>query len=213
MEKPSIMIKVFYCISLSIVITSCSHIYFTEPQPRGGIPLFEIPNELHGVWSDQNGGIEIHKYGYNEFKYELDSVTNSFDTLIKYMNLSDSFKLFRAKELYVFNAKLKSKYWEIAILTKQKNGDIHYYVTSEPDVFVKDRNLKLIEAKYNIDDEEKIIKTINPDFEDHISFKYAIFSGQMKYKTLRKIITNENLMQVYKKNGTFFSPSDTMKIY
>lgn len=212
MEKPRIL-KIFYFIALSILIASCSHIYFTEPQPKCGVPLTEIPNELHGVWRDQNGGLEIHKNGFNEFRYELDSITNSFDTIVENVNLSDSFKLFKAKDLYVFNAKYKSEYWEFAILTKQKNGDIHYYTTSEPDIFIKDRNLKLIEAKYNIDDEEKILKTINPDFEDHISFEYAIFSGQMKFKTLKKIITNENLMHVYKNNGTLFSPSVTMKIY
>jgi len=125
-------------------------------------------------------------------------------------SLSDTFQLYKAKELYVFHYKEKSDYWELIVITIQKNGDLNLYMTAEPKIYAVDTRLKLEEANFIIDDLEVSIKTLNPGFEESLEFRSAIFSGQMKTKTLRKIVAPEHLNIVFKKDGTLLNARDTI---
>ena len=193
-----------------ILLGSCVHVYFTELQPKGGKYLTEIPKELHGTWMDGHDGVKIHAGGFSEIKIKTVTMNGNVDTVHTAYSLCDTFQLYKSKELYVFHYQDKSDYWEIAVLTIEKNGDLYLYSTVEPKTFADDKGLKLEEAKFTIDDSAVTEKTLNPEYDESISFQSAIFSGQMKTKTLRKVVTPKNLNLVFKKDGTFFSPRNTV---
>lgn len=196
--------------ALLLLLASCSHVYFTEVQPKDGIKLKIIPADIRGTWKSDRGSIQIHETGFTDVEYKLDSNNVLIDSTLRTFHLSDTFMLFKAEDMYVFNYKYESDYWELVVLSKQENGDIHYYETNEPTIFSDDSNLKLIEAKYDIDGEDKVVHELDPDFEDHISFEYAIYSGQMSINTLRQIMQPDYLQHVYRSDGTLFSPSETI---
>jgi hypothetical protein len=170
-----------------------------------------VPNELYGKWFDETKGWEISEKGITNIDIEIDSIGNKIDTTYKTTGLSDSLQIYKAKELYVIHSKENSDYWEIIILKPMKNGDINTYYTSDPKIFDSDKNLKLEEAIFLIDDEEKSVKTLDPDFDKSSSFESALYSGQMKMKTLRKVITSNNLMHILKIDGSIITPADSIK--
>lgn len=205
------LFKAFCYSALFLLITSCNHVYFTEIQPKDGVKMKIIPSDIHGFWNDEYGSIQIHGTGFTDTEYNLDSNDVFIDSTSQTFNLSDSFMLFKAEDMYVFNVKYKSDYWEIVVLSKQENGDLHYYdASSYPEAFENDSNLSLVEAKYTIDDEDKIVHELDPEFDSNLSFQYAIFSGQMSINTLREVMNPEYLQTVYKVDGTLFSPADTI---
>jgi hypothetical protein len=177
-----------------------------EPQPKGGERLTEIPEMLYGKWFGDNHGWQINKNGFTYIEIESDSVGIVLDTTYQTISLSDTFRIYKAKELYIIHTKENSDYWEIIILRHMKNGDINAYQASDPELFKPDKGLKLERANFYIDGEEKSVKTLNPEHEESLSFQSAVFSGQMKMRTLRKVLTPDNLI-VLTKDGSIYNPN------
>ena len=195
-------------IALSLFFTSCVHIYFLEPQPKGGERLTEFPQELFGTWWGQEGGVRINEVGITDIDFITDSVENVIDTVYETMVLCDTFRIYQAKELFVLNVQKEGANWELLAFKPLKNGDIEYYTFTQPEVFIKDSGLELLEATYIIDGESRQVTTLDPSFEESIEFESAVFSGQMKLKTLRKALKNDDSKCVFKSDGTIYCPGE-----
>jgi len=194
------------CCSL-LLLASCSHIYFQEVQPRGGERLNEMPKELYGEWYGDTEGCLINEFGITNIDFKTDSLENIIDTVYSTTPLSDSMRIYKSKGLYVLNFRENSEFWEIAIFQPQSNGDISIYNISDPKVFAKVKGLKLVEANYTIDDEYRTIYTLDPEAESSLKFESAIFSGQMKLNSLKKVL-NEISPTIFKHDGTIYVPEN-----
>ena len=200
-------------ILLSFIFSSCSSIYFIEPQPKGGERESEMPKELYGLWFGENEGWQFNENGITAINFEIDSIENIVDTTYQLLPLSDTFRIYKAKELYVINlinSEKNNNYWEIVIFERVTNGDINIYYPYKPEIFAHVKGLKLEEATYYIDGEKKIVKTLTPDFESPNEFNNAVFSGQMTIKTLRKLITKIPPI-IFKKDGSISYPVETIQ--
>ena len=171
-------------IGLLLVLSSCGVVYFIEPQPKGGELQLEVPKELYGKWFGNAEGWQIDKNGLTNININTDSVGNKTYT----NGVVSEFTVYKAKELYIAHTKGHGDYWEIIILKPMKNGDINVYYSPDPKLFAHDKNLKLV---------------------DSLSFNSAVYTGQMKMKTLRKILTSENLT-ILKKDGFIYSADGTI---
>ena len=192
---------------LPFIISSCVHLYFIEPQPKGGKLLSEVPTELHGEWYTEEGGIGIGSNGLSIKKIELDTLTNKMDTMSKDNNLSDTFRLYKAKEFYVLNYKQNNEPWEIIVIHKQ-NNNIYFHETTDPNLINKDHSLKLQEAHYDIDDKDSIVQKLNPEQIDSLSFRSALFSGQMTLKTVKRIASEGDIITILKSDGSIYFPGN-----
>ena len=151
----------------------------------------------------------FNKNGITTITYESDSLNNIIDTIYAKIPLSDSLRIYQAKNIFVLNYPNKVYNWEIIAFKPQANGDIYTYKVIDPKFFALDRNLKLLNAIYYVDGEEKIVNTLNSNYNDQLEFRSATFTGQMKFKTLKKMTSDKNLMSILRKDGTIYIPSDT----
>lgn len=186
------------------LLQSCNPIYFVDPQPKNGILLTEVPKELQGVWNDQ-GKIVVNNQSFR--------VKNSKDEIEDEWILSDSIRLFKLRDLYVLNTRQADTDWEITIIERNRKGDVSFYQTTDTNFFVKDKNLKLKEAYFIIDEEYTKVHSLNLcDSEGRImEFQSATFSGKMRYKTLKNIINEKNLWIKLKSDGTIYTPDRSLK--
>ena len=199
-----------YLVVAIFLLPSCSHIYFTEAQAGGGKLLSEVPKELHGKWKiDETESakesitewLTIEKEGYRYFKVVKDSLQKVDTVKTEATLLSDSTKLYASGKLYILNYQDDNPNWEIFILKKCANGSIYLYESRDPKFFIRDKNLKLVQAKYRIEEEEKIVETLDPPHMESANFRHAIFSGQLATKTIQRLIRKKNRLLVLKKNG------------
>jgi len=195
-------------IGLVFIVSSCAHIYFIEPQPKGGERLYEMPKELYGEWYGTSNGWKLNENGITIANIKTDSVGNILDTTYQTAPLSDSLRIYKKKDLYVVHLKDKSEYWEIGILKTMGNGDIYTYQSSDQDKFASAKGLKLEEATYKINGKRKIVKTLNPEADESAHFLNAVFSGQMKLKTLRKVLKSLT-PTIFKADGSIYEEDDS----
>jgi hypothetical protein len=199
-----------YLVAAIFFLSSCSHIYFTEAQAGGGTLLSEVPKELHGKWKiDEKESakenitewLTIEKEGYRYFKVVKDSLQKVDTVKTETTLLSDSTKLYVSGKIYIFNYQDENPNWEIVVLEKRANGSIYFYESRDPNFYKRDKNLNLVQAKYTIDEEEKIVKTLDPPYTESANFLHAIFSGQLENKTLHRLTRKKFRLHVLKKNG------------
>lgn len=201
------MKKIIALLALSTFLMSCAHMYFIDPQPRKAARLMEIPSDLHGYWSNESGSTEISATGITIIsisKDTIDGVPQDVETT-DYMTLSEDFQLYKSQDLYVFNLKeSEGNYWEIGVLKRESNGDIHYYTSNDPEDFKSDKRLKVTEAKYLDGEEERTFKKIQG--ETDMILEHIVFSGQMNHSTLLNVIDEDNLVTIYRADGTIYTP-------
>lgn len=193
-------------IGISSTLVSCSHVYFNEPQPKGGKRLKEIPAELCGVWMNEEKRYSIVASGFYESNIFMDTISMEMDTAVFWNPLSDTTRLYRAKDLFVYHNKRNGNpYWEISVLEVQKNGDVNLYYTDDPELFRYEKGLKLIEVSVNMNDTTLVMTEI-PPLNDSTSVNYVVFDGQMKLKSLRKMVATPYLKYRFHKDGTLEEP-------
>ena len=171
-----------------LLISSCSHIYFEEVQPKGGVRQSEMPEELYGYWFGESEGWELSENGITNIDFETDSLGNVLDTTYQTTPLSYSLRIYKAKEFYLIHTRENSPYWEIITLKLMKNGDLNIYHSIDPKIFASVKGLKLEYANYDIDEESQNVNKLDPEHNESIIFNHALFSGQMKVRQLRKIV-------------------------
>ena len=91
---------------LAFTLFSCVSIYFTEPQPKEGVLLRKIPEELHGQWGHYSekkskDGIKIEDNGIITFKINKDSLSNTTDTSFTNFILSDTVQLYKLNPFFI----------------------------------------------------------------------------------------------------------------
>jgi hypothetical protein len=87
------------------------------------------------------------------------------------------------------------------------NGDIYIYYVSDPKIFTKIKGIKLESANYYIDGELRTVKTVNPDAKSSLKFDSAVFSGQMKSASLKKVLKSLS-PTVFGNDGKIYEPEN-----
>lgn len=200
------MKNLFVIVILSSLLQSCVSIYFTEPQFASGSRLMETPEELRGVWYKGEDKITIDQFAYTGIEYGRDEQNNIKDTAITFIQLCDTNLLFKRKNYYIFNYRTNAKPWEVAIIHKKWNGDLAFYESRETTLFEKDKNLLFKEANYTINGHDSTVYLLSGYIEGSSRFNSATYSGQMSYRTVKKITVRKNLIFILKKNGSIYTP-------
>jgi len=200
-------------------LSSCFRLYFDQPQPKNGVLLSSVPDELQGAWCSefdekiQKDTTFIDHRGMYHMKF--DSLQMKF--VEESLFLSDTFLLYQAGDYYVTNGTDDGIWWEINILHVQDNGDIHIYYPSTAPYFGKRCGLRVDSidqtyGRYGADSSEWIERT--PLFKKSLSMKNVLqrnavyYSGQFRIKDIKKVIISDNLVYNFRKDGTIVSPGE-----
>lgn len=204
----TIMNNLVFVILLTLILQSCVSIYFQEPQPKNGKLLSEIPEELRGEWLINEEGVKIDDSNYRNIQFRRDTLNAVYDVDTTLIKLCDTNRLYKIKQFYVFNYRANGSPWEIIVIEVNLKGDISFYETRETTLFEKDKKLEFIEANYNIDGNDSTVYVLSDGIEGSSRFNSATFSGQMLYKTVKKIARKKNLIIRLNKDGTVFNPEN-----
>ena len=184
-------------------LSSCTNVYFDQPQPKNGENLNFVPNELQGKWVDKLDTIYITKNGFEEVNVKTDSLDNIISVKKEKFFLSDSLVLNKAGKYYVINL-LEKENWQVIILDKQNNGDIVWYYPSKPPFFGEGRDLKVKKVIGKINGVETIDKSLtNKDKGSSITVYYK---GQFRINDIKKVILEENQLWIFKSDGSIIEP-------
>ena len=190
-------------LALILALTSCTNVYFDQPQPKNGKYLKFVPEELQGKWVDKLDTIFITKNGFEEVNVKTDSLDNIISVKKEKFFLSDSLVLNKAGKFYVINL-LEKGNWQIIILDKQSNGDIIWYYPSEPPFFGEGNDLKVKKVVGKIKGVETIDKSLtNKDEGTSITVYYE---GQFRINDIKKVILEENKLWIFKADGSIIDP-------
>lgn len=201
--------KVLLALLTLLFLSSCVSVYFTDPQPAGGTRLNSVPEELWGSWmTEDNEHARFDAAGIHTWKIKTDSLTLARDSTYEGLLLSDTFRLYQARQWYVLNYRSSNSPWEIIVIRKNPKGDICLYENRDPDFFVHDRNLKLEHAHFTLGEMDTIVNELHPALEDSFNLSSATFSGQMQLKTIKRIAREEHLITLLRSDGSIYTPSD-----
>jgi len=192
-------------IGLGIFLFSCSPVYYSEPQTYGGTLQTKVSSDIWGEWSNNDVVWVIDEKGMTVNNSKIDTVTNITDITVDFFGLTDTSVLYQKGKFYLYNCRENDTPWELNILEKKWNGDIKIYDCREAELIIKDKNLTLKEARFNLDDVDTLVQTLNPDFEYNMNFMHATFDGQISRKTFRKMTKNKFLFTTLKKDGTAYA--------
>lgn len=207
--------KYFLLLPLSLLLSSCFHVYFDQPQPKDGILLTEVPQELWGKWSEDtqpsNNFVQIHAQGMTTSSGDTDSFTDDGEIHIEHSYLSDSVKLYKVNEYYVVNllGKEANGRWEMVIIDVEENGDLSWYYPYTTPYAGKGHGLKIdyVEKgvlRYNEAIGDTVSETIRGNsfkLKDGETMEAVYYKGQMRASEIAKIIRPENTMWTYTKKG------------
>lgn len=195
--------RLVFFVLLMVVISSCTNVYFDQPQPKNGEILKYIPLELQGIWVDKLDTLYITKHGFEEVNVKTDSSGTISSIKRETHFLSDSLMLQKAEKYYVVNIREK-KNWQVVILDRQSNGDIIWYYPLNPPFFGEGNGLKIKKVKGKINGIETIDQSLTNKDKGSISSVY--YEGQFKSKDIKKILLEENQLWIFKADGTIIEP-------
>ncbi|MCB9361579.1 MAG: hypothetical protein H6587_11115 [Flavobacteriales bacterium] len=178
------MKKFFSCISISLLLFSCTSVVFTNPQPTWVKNSTHFPEEIYGTYyTNENDTFEIGANFYKVLASNYNSLFNN--NIINEFYLSDSLLLKQLGKKYFLNAK-ENDNWTISLLNIKKNQSISIeYISGKREELVK--NLNFISNKTYLKDENEKIETIilNPTKKE---FKQLIKKKLFKETlTLKKV--------------------------
>ncbi len=184
-------------------LTSCTNVYFDQPQPKNGKNLEFVPRELHGKWVDKLDTIYITKNGFTEVNVKTDSLDKITSVKTEKIFLSDSLVLNKAGKYYVINL-LEKKNWQVIIMDKQSNGDIIWYYPAKPPFFGQGRDLKVKKVIGKINGIETIDKSLTN--KDKGSSMTVYYKGQFRINDIKKVLLEENQLWIFKSDGSIIEP-------
>lgn len=94
---PGKMFQVCVFVLLYTIFFSCTYPYFNQPQPVDAENLKDVPEELRGIWTNDNDSIIIDKYSFAHIVHSLDQSEISKSD----MEMTADFKLVNNKIFYV----------------------------------------------------------------------------------------------------------------
>lgn len=208
--------KLLIAISFLITLTSCLTVSFNQPQPKDGKRLQEFPEELQGTWKMKDGDfLTIDDAKITLSKMINDSLNNVIDTSYNYTNLSDTIRMYRGGNFYVYNVQSSNGSWLFALAKVDSKGNIYNYLCDDFMFYAKLKGLKADSASYQVQhyihetDElntldttiyHPSVKVLSKIANDDIRWVY--FDGQIRISDLRKIAIRKNLISIYKVDGT-----------
>lgn len=206
-SENKVLIKLTYGLIILLSTSSCFHVYFDQPQPKNGIKLPTVPDELHGKWIDVKDTFYID--GSGGFGYDFDSISGNYikDGFL----LSDSILLYRAGNYYVVNYSKDRIWWEVEIIERKENGDLYFYYPSKAPYFGKRLGLRVDKIEQEF---EPVWLNDSIGRNRHVLFKKSLkmnnvmsrnaiyYKGQFRIKDIKKVTILDNLTIIYKHDGT-----------
>lgn len=188
---------------LTAFLSSCTNVFFDQPQPKNGKKLKFVPTELQGTWIEQLDTIYITKNGLEEVNVKMDSLDNIASIEREKFYLSDTLVLTKAGKYYVVNLFEKNN-WQVIILDKQSNGDVIWYYPSEPPFFGEGQGLKVKKVTGKING----IKTTDTSLTNKDKGKEitVYYEGQFRIKDIKKVLLKENQLWIFKSDGSIIEP-------
>ncbi len=176
------MKRVLFLLATVFLLASCDQVIFPEPQPHKVKAISKIPQDLQGVFMDEDGDT---LYVYEQaFSYDSDELSG-----MENVGLSDTAVLKYYKDRYFFNKRIKiddEYFWLSYILHLYGSGNKLDIYAMDPDDVVKLAKLQEITSKirdvessltyYLFDPKKKDYKKIISDtiFSKMISFERII---------------------------------------
>lgn len=170
---------------LVFLLSSCFDANFKEVQPHRGKLLNYFPKNMHGNWNYEQHNEEsklVGKVVIDSNSFELQHLTDK--NRDEKHHLSDSLLLYKKRSLYVLNFK-EDGFWRIMVLDQKGKSHIEVAQPFDLKVLIQDKSLQPVQLK---DGDEEV--DVNSDYETS-DIDHALFSGQMKYKTLKKILETD----------------------
>ncbi len=190
-----------FLISILTFLTSCVGVYFDMPQPKGGVRVNSVPQELQGTWIDTDT-IMISNEGMVQTSSTKDSTGKIISSQRIPTFLSDSVMMFKAGKYYIVNTLNKNgKGYELMVIEKQTNGDIYWYNAVKSPFFGTGNGYEVTKVVRNKNGKEIINKSIKNVPGENITEVY--YKGQMSISDISKIVQPKNKFSVMKKDGTF----------
>lgn len=185
-----------------IVFASCTGVYFEVPQPKGGERLKEIPKELQGVWAKNYDTCYVFATGYTDVHSTLDSNGKVSGVNRNTMLLSDSLILNKAGKYYVANSLADDgNGYQVVVLEKKENGEIHWYYPASPPFFGSSKTLIVKKVERSKKQKKFINKSLLDVKGEHID--KVFYSGQFTIDDIKKVTIKENTIRILKPDGTY----------
>ena len=185
------------------VFASCTSVHFEVTQPKGGEKQTEIPKELQGTWIKVTDTCYVFANGYTDANAKFDStgkivIGNKRETTL----LSDKMILNKAGKYYVANFLTDDgSGWQVVIIEKKENGEIHWYYPATPPFFGSSKTLVVKKVERSKKKKKFSNKSLAKVEGEHID--KVFYSGQFTIDDIKKVTTKENTVRILKPDGTY----------
>lgn len=184
------------------VFSSCTSVYFEVPQPKGGEKQNEVPKELRGTWISKNDTCYVFAKGYTDATATLDSAGKVAGVKRSTILFSDSVILNKAGKYYVVNfLGDDGNGYQIVIVEKKDNGEIHWYYPATPPFFGSSKTLIVKKVERDKKQKKFTNKSLLKVEDEHID--KVFYSGQFTVDDIKKVLIRENTIRILKPDGTF----------
>ena len=188
--------------------TSCTSVYFDQPQSAGGEQLRSVPSELQGTWVGMNDTLRLDDQRMIRLHTEYDSLDNPIETQVLEYPLSDTIQLYKSGDLYVVNMLRRDYGWEILVVEKKPDGTLFWYYPLTEPFFGTGGGLKVdrVERTRYIESADSVITqpVVNRSVKrvEGESINTVYYKGNMKAKKLRMILREDNIYWQLNPDGT-----------
>jgi len=185
------------------VLTSCTSVHFEVPQPMGGEKQSEIPKELQGTWIKNTDTCYVFAKGYTDATAKFDS-TGKVVIGVKREStlLSEKMILNKAGKYYVANFLTDDgSGWQVVIIEKKENGEIHWYYPATPPFFGSSKTLIVKKVERTKKKKKITNKSLLKVEGEHID--KVFYTGQFTIDDIKKVTIKENTIRILKTDGTY----------
>ncbi len=211
----------FLILPTLLLLSSCFSLYFDQPQPKGGIQLLSVPEDLQGFWvKDSSVDLDtdtVYIDATGQYSFVFDSLAKVYRKEGYF--LSDSMLLFKAGDYYVANLSKDGIWWEVEIIELKENGDICLYYPKTAPYFGRGRGLKVLKIVQEYDPiplkdhpigrERRVVFRRSLGMKNVYSREAVYYEGQFRIKDIEKVVIQENLAERYTFDGKWITPSQT----
>lgn len=192
------------------LITSCTFVYFDQPQSAGGVRLSSVPVELQGKWAGSKDTVKVTEKGLTQISVAYDSLNNVESVTETNYFLSDSVQLYKSGDLYVANMLNSEQGWEILVAKRGEDGSVTWYYPLSDPYFGKGGGLKIdrVERSKSVPQGDSSVvetftnKSLKMVEGENINVIY--YKGKMKAEKLPMIVQENNIYWLLLPDGTIF---------
>jgi hypothetical protein len=193
-----------------VFLTSCTFVYFDQPQSAGGERLSSVPTEIQGQWVGSKDTVKVTSKGLTQISVAYDSLDNIESITETNYFLSDTVQLYKSGDLYVANLYNPEQGWEILVAKRSEEGAVTWYYPLSDPYFGKGGGLKIdrVERSKSVPQGDSSVvetfsnKSLKVVEGENINVIY--YKGKMKPEKLPMIIQENNIYWMLLPDGTIY---------